>query len=327
MAYDIPVSMYRLTPEDKLNQLAFAELQVLGTYYQGLTDDVHILQNLEKDKNNTEHTRDHVSALLKLCPPKPDYELEHQWGMGSNDPVGIKIQQLKRYVKSFKTGDPDKNFDTPTAKNEWTANQVSVIALYGVLCNLKNCLDNNSNIKFNKQERNEIQLLSEHIANIQQELPNYLSKKPADHCEIKDEYDRFSHNTLYKISTDTFSKGLQKYFQYNGNIFSDVICIQDDFVRACDGSYSYTVFNRYKSRTAFDAIATIIKASKKHLIVTPIGLYLTYVQSVLNTRLMRSDMQNVENDKQEAIAQLTKVTNLPQFMQIQMAKQYLAKQK
>lgn len=316
MAYDIPTSVYNLTSQDKLNQLAFAELQIMSDFYAGLTSDVEDTQRLCATKERIESIKRGAQNELQLLPPRQTSKSETKWDLRPTQPIGKAINGLEKYAAHFQSNTQKCSIDI-SPKDEFVSKQVSSLMFYGGLCSIKNYLDSLPT-EFNKEEQGAMESFSAHLAYMKKELPRYLEKQPKNHLEIERINQDLNGDVLYP-SRRFYEKSFYKYLPYAGNLFEDLSNLERRSERAFTSGFNgcTELYEKFKP------IYVVAQLGKGIVAVSPIKLYFTYVLRFVENRLAQPDMTNVEQDKANAIAQLTKVTSQPYNVQLQMAKDYL----
>ena len=324
---DIPTSLYKQTSGDLLNQLGYAETAVISEFYQGILKDLDRLQNLATNKGRVERTIGHLSNGLEALAKIGNHDLNIKWlgihgsskwlGIDGSSPIRQNVpghEKFKALLKSGITNNPEY---------ELVTHQIATITFYGGLCSLLTYLNKFKSV-FNEKEKEAMRLLSTRTQTIHKELPNYLSQKPNNHLEIEDMAKKFN-NILYKPSSCDYGEILQSYFQYYGDIFSDLSCMQSDSVSAFNSIYGYEEF--IKKDGPVKIIDSIINLGESNVVVPPLDLYFNCVQSFLQHRLDQPDMQSVEKDRKDTIALYGEMRGWTRPVLLEKATEYLAKHK
>ena len=312
---DIPTSLYRQTSGDLLNQLGYAETAVISEFYQGILKDLDRLQNLATNKERAERTINNLSNGLDALAKIGNRALNIKWlGKYESGPIRQNIpgyEKFKTLLKSDITNNPEY---------ELVTHQIATITYYGGLCSLLTYLNKFKPV-FNEKEKEAMRLLSAQTQNIRKELPSYLSQKPNNHLEIEDMATKFN-NILYKPSSRDYGEILQSYFQYYGDIFSDLSYIQSDSVRAFNSIYGYEEFTEKDGPVKI--IDCIINLGAGNILTPPLDLYFSCVQSFLQHRLVQPDMQNVEKDRDNTITLFGEMRGWTRPVLLEKATAYLA---
>ncbi len=174
-----------------------------------------------------------------------------------------------------------------------------------------------------EKEKGAMRSLSAQTQNIRKELPNYLSQKPNNHLGIEEIARKFN-NFFYNPSSDIYSDFLQKYFQHDGDIFSDLSYMQKDSVRDFNSIYGYKEFIEDGPVKIIDSI---INLGKGNVVTPPLDLYFNCVQSFLQHRLDQPDMQSVDKDREDIIALYGEMQYWTRPVLLANATEYLANQK
>ncbi|MBO7509027.1 MAG: hypothetical protein J6T57_02005 [Alphaproteobacteria bacterium] len=315
---DISTFTYYPTNTDLLNQLGHAEAEVIGAYYTGILKDLTSLQKLAKDKTKIEQQIYHLTTGLDALAKIGDRKLNIKW-LGKYEKGGSIRTQSPSHQK-FKTMLQSGITDNP--EYELATHQIATLAFYAGLCSLQTYLGRFKPV-FKKEENEAMRLLSAQTQNMRKELPNYLSQKPNNSLEIEEMNEKFD-KILYKTSSDNYGNFLQSYFQYDGDIFSDLYYLRNDSVRAFNSIYGY---DNFTYNGLVETIDNIINLGEGNVVTPPLDLYLSCVQTFLKHRLNQPDMQNVEQDKQNTILLFGEMRNLSYNSLLNKAAEYLAKRK
>lgn len=295
--------------------------------YQKLISDIRLaLKRLPKIRDNIHHRAVDLYALTSdnLAGCIWDDTIN---GGRTFTRIGRAISYLEDYEDLYFQSNNPKHFGDVKPEDEFVSKQVTSLMFYGCLCSVYNYLKKLPK-KFKKDETDAMKNFFTYLKTIHEGLKVFLYRRPRTISGVQKINRALDRDVLYSPQMCNSYTILCEYLPYRGNLFDDLAQAEKHsywaFISGADGCTELM--------GQLDPILKVSSFTEKTLVTSTMELYFKYVLHFLDKGLAKSDImkedaENAEAEKENALAQLTKVTSQPYSLQLQMAKEYLANQK